>query len=635
MKHLPRQIFKAVAVTIVAMASALSVAAPKADAYAYFPENLMSDAIFTDSSTMSTSAIQSFLESKNSGLATRKATESCGSKSGTHYSFYNTYYDCSKSVTDAQIIHDAGKAYGINPRVILATLQKEQSLVTDPSPSSSQINCAMGYNSCSGFSGFFSQVDNGAWQFRVYIELMNGRSYWGYDPSSYPCRNAAANFYSAGLYPGNKVKFYDVGGTAKTITIANSATAALYCYTPYVGPYSETGYSGSYNFVISYDTWWGPSTNIPYTSLSTPRWMQTKAGVFKKNLATEANTGSAYAAGTQIYFSTKVVIDGHTYLRTQSDTANKLDKGILLSDLQEIPVSWTPLTQPQYYGASTNLYKVDPITGEKIGSLVTKGQDIFFKDSFTVGGVQYLRSESDSGNNLSRGIPWNSLSDLTYDAMQTPRYMATTVSLQKVNPATRQTDTQVIPAGQDIFFTKSMVINGVQYLQSQDDDTNHLAWAIPRTSLDELVYTHMQTARYMRTNTALSKIDPKTGQNIGAPIAAGQDIYFTDSITVNGVQYLRTQFDSAQGWSRAIPRTSLDEITYAPMQSPRYMVAKVSLHKINPLTGHSVGSVITKGEKLYFTDSITVNGVQYLRTQFDSAQGWSRAIPRSQLSEIH
>ncbi len=59
--------------------------------------------------------------------------------------------------------------------------------------------------------------------------------------------------------------FANPGGTAKNVTLANASTAGLYCYTPYVGPYSTTygypgtGYSGSFNFVISWDKWWGSS----------------------------------------------------------------------------------------------------------------------------------------------------------------------------------------------------------------------------------------------------------------------------------------------------------------------------------------------------------------------------------------
>ncbi len=229
----------------------------------------MNDSVFTASFTMSAAQIQTFLQNEGSGLATFSDIENCGSTTGPNYTFYSTYYHCGSSESAAQIIYDASQAYEINPQVIIATMQKEQSLITTPNPIASQLNYAMGYgcpdsaSSCS-VSGFFNQVDNGTWQFRADIDLMNGISYWGYSPSSYPC-NGASSFYSAALKPGNNVTFYDSYGNAyTTFVIPNSATAALYCYTPHVFPGSSAQYySGSYWFVYYFSLWFGGSTT-PY-----------------------------------------------------------------------------------------------------------------------------------------------------------------------------------------------------------------------------------------------------------------------------------------------------------------------------------------------------------------------------------
>jgi hypothetical protein len=274
-----------------------------AAAYAYNPGDLISDNYFTNSSSMSVSDIQNFLNNENSGIKSLTDTENCSPPTPTQpYSF--TYYPhCGKKESAATIIYDAAHAYGLNPRSIMATMQKEQSLITDPSPSSSQINCAMGYNSCSGYVGFFSQVDNGSWQLRTYIELMNGRSWWGFSPSSYPCASANANFYSTGLYPGSTVTFYDKGGTAETITLADSATAALYCYTPYVGPYSTTGYSGSYNFVQSWEQWWG-STLYTYAAEATVNTYSDAAHTQPLSLS------SPLPSGKKIYVTVSAINSG-------------------------------------------------------------------------------------------------------------------------------------------------------------------------------------------------------------------------------------------------------------------------------------------------------------------------------------
>jgi hypothetical protein len=236
---------------------------------------LIDDDVFTQSNSMSAADVQNFLSSEGSGLAGFSAVEDCGSTSGPHYAYYATYYYCGHNASAAQIIAAAAQAYSINPRVILSTLQKEQSLVTTPNPTSSQLNCAMGYNSCSGDTGFFYQVDNAAWQFRADMDLGSGTSFWGYTPSSYACKNSS-RLYSAGLTAGANVTFTDDNGVVyNNITLADMSTATLYCYTPYVynnpqgilgnPQYGTTGsyYSGTYNFVKYFTQWWG-STYMPF-----------------------------------------------------------------------------------------------------------------------------------------------------------------------------------------------------------------------------------------------------------------------------------------------------------------------------------------------------------------------------------
>ncbi|HVS79309.1 MAG TPA: hypothetical protein VHD84_03420 [Candidatus Saccharimonadales bacterium] len=305
----------AVPLVLFALLIGYAPAANAAGTVTYNPSYLISDQLFTDSSSMGVTQIQNFLLKENSGLASYHDTEDCSSNP----TYMAQYYSCGKSVLAAQIIYDASHAYSINPRSIMATLQKEQSLITTPDPVSSQLNCAMGYNSCSGVVGFFNQVDWGTWQFRTYIETMNGVSSWnGLSWSEgYAC-GSATSLYSTGLYPGRTVTFAnphysgDPYSTSKprTVTLANSSTAALYCYTPYVGPYvdtdgySGTGYSGSFNFVVNFEQWFGSVASLCYndTNLTDDAsgreflaYHYTSSGSDKLTLTRMNNTGSACA----------------------------------------------------------------------------------------------------------------------------------------------------------------------------------------------------------------------------------------------------------------------------------------------------------------------------------------------------
>ena len=119
---------------------------PAADLSQFRPGNIISNATFYDSSTMSAAQIQSFLQSKvpacQSGYTCLKdwtdtsrtvaADAMCGAYAGV------------ANELASQIIFKVAQACGINPRVLLVTLQKEQGLVTHTWPSDWRYTIAMG-----------------------------------------------------------------------------------------------------------------------------------------------------------------------------------------------------------------------------------------------------------------------------------------------------------------------------------------------------------------------------------------------------------------------------------------------------------------------------------------------------------
>jgi len=278
---------------------------PHGTSFAFSPNynssNLIDNPTLLNNATMSASAIQNFLSNIGSGLAGYSDVEACDSAIAPYY------IHCGQTLSAAQLVYDAAQAYGINPEAILSTMQKEQSLVTDPTPSASQINCAMGFHSCGGYVGFFTQVDNGTWVLRYNYEGALQNATWAswYPGSNYPCatagyeNNGQTQLYSTGLYPGSTVVFDDPGGTAETVTLANAATASLYCYTPYVGPASITGYSGSYNFVYYFQLWFGSAqASTPYA------WAYEGQAAYYDSAMTTGFTGTpTVAPGQDLYLS--------------------------------------------------------------------------------------------------------------------------------------------------------------------------------------------------------------------------------------------------------------------------------------------------------------------------------------------
>lgn len=192
---------------------------PAAKALAFDPNYIISDDEMRDSTTMDFPQIVAFL---SRGYLSTYRTEDV-----------NGLYR-----NAAQIIYATSQTYGINPQVLLVLLQKEQSLVTDDSPSRGQLDWATGYGVCDSchvgdgtmarFQGFAKQVNSAALQFiEGYMADMDSRG-------------VTAGKYGPGL-PVN------IDGTA--VTPANAATAALYAYTPHL--------HGNQNFAALWNAWFG------------------------------------------------------------------------------------------------------------------------------------------------------------------------------------------------------------------------------------------------------------------------------------------------------------------------------------------------------------------------------------------
>ncbi|HMB26038.1 MAG TPA: hypothetical protein VKP03_01335 [Patescibacteria group bacterium] len=162
---------------------------------------IVSDSALTDYQSMSLEQVRSFLMKKNSALAD-----------------YRVSIEPGKVKSAAEIIWDSAQKYRVNPKFLLVMLQKEQSLIEDPSPTQKQLDWAMGYGVCDScdpddtsliiFKGFARQVDRAAWRQRWYI------------------KNSDLSWLR------QKGQTYNIDG--HNIKIVNQATANLYNYTPHI-----------------------------------------------------------------------------------------------------------------------------------------------------------------------------------------------------------------------------------------------------------------------------------------------------------------------------------------------------------------------------------------------------------------
>lgn len=144
----------------------------------------------------------------------------------------------------SHVIYNTAQWYGLNPQIILATLQKEQSLITNPGLNQYGLDWAMGYGVPEGTTrdyskqGFAVQVDWATWQLR-----------WNMDNANNPVTRDKVSPY----YTGNTINIDGV-----PTYLENGATASLYRYTPHFSN-GNTNLRSFLNSWFGYTTPWNPN----------------------------------------------------------------------------------------------------------------------------------------------------------------------------------------------------------------------------------------------------------------------------------------------------------------------------------------------------------------------------------------
>ena len=254
--------------------------------------NLILDANFYNGSAMTEAQIQSFLKARVGTCKNSYCLADYKVDTPTRTWSWGTCatYTGGQAESAARIIYKVQRACNISARVILVTLEKEQSLISDPDPGLGQMQKAMGYGcpdtaACdTTYYGFFNQV------------YAAGRQLTWYG-------NPDGSFTWIKVGSANRILYHPdaarCGGS--DVVIQNRATAALYYYTPYqpnaaalanlYGTGDSCSAYGNRNFWRLHRDWFGdPRTrlDIPWTRISGSDRYGTAAAVSK---ATYPNAG--------------------------------------------------------------------------------------------------------------------------------------------------------------------------------------------------------------------------------------------------------------------------------------------------------------------------------------------------------
>ena len=409
---------KAVVAVLVALLTSFGLTAitpaTALDGKNFDPGLIISDSVFYDFGTMTAAEIQRFLESQvpvcgssSTGMPCLKNYKTDTPEKIAEVGKCN-YMAPQKNISAAQIIYNISRACGINPRVLLVTLQKEQGLVQARIPSPYMYRAAMGYGCPDNdpgicgkvWTGLFNQLYKAAGQYQWYGDPNGSFTYLR------PGRQVSISYHPTASRNCGK----------QTFTLKNQATANLYYYTPFVpnkaslsnlrGTGDNCSSYGNRNFWRFYWDWFGSpigggfllksSTSDPYFisndikyPLSDPDLVSELAplgplGEISKEYLDSFKTGipmtrlikSAPVNNVSTYY---FISDGKKYLVASCDQATNLGldctKAVTLTQVQldalptgpfrsditgvvkNIPVA--PATTSFFLTSSTRKYPVD------------------------------------------------------------------------------------------------------------------------------------------------------------------------------------------------------------------------------------------------------------------------------------
>lgn len=229
--HLGRARVRSLLAAIAALAAAIIAIPAMAQAATYDPLNVIPYETWRGASSLSAADIQAFLDTQTGPLKSLVTTDYVDAATG------SPWVAGMPKKSAAQIIFEAAQRWNLNPKVVIATLQKEQSLITvSNSDNARRYRKAMGagvYDKDGDgdvdnqYPGFGSQVWNGARLLSTY-EI---RFAW------YPGKVKAVTAYkyveATKTVDGRVVTYDKRVSYTKYIVPKNASTFALYTYTPY------------------------------------------------------------------------------------------------------------------------------------------------------------------------------------------------------------------------------------------------------------------------------------------------------------------------------------------------------------------------------------------------------------------
>lgn len=219
---------------------------------------------------------------------------------------------------------------------------------------------------------------------------------------------------------------------------------------------------------------------IPFENITNPRFMVVTCDVKKIYPNTGVVFGQTFPRGLVAKFTTKTLVNGVWYLRTETDTRIGNNLGFPIDC-----VNTALTTQTLAFDTPRSLYIPTGVNLSNIAQpsqtvATKKNMTVFFSRKFYFNGEWYFQSEDDFKHNRLIGVARPLVTEaVNFIPMDTPRQLTLISDTYKTDLLTGKVVGHLISKGISRKFAQKFLYNGEWYLRTEYDTQTNLQYGIP------------------------------------------------------------------------------------------------------------------------------------------------------------
>ena len=292
--------------------------------------------------------------------------------------------------------------------------------------------------------------------------------------------------------------------------------------------------------------------------------------------------------------------------------------------------AYEPFVTPRYMTLNRDVDRINPFTGEKYDTL-EKGRVLRYTTKIRRAEGWYYRSEACTIGGIDAVVPASALDNFSYEPFVTPRYMVLKRDIKRINPFTGEEYDSLEKGRMLKYATKIKRADG-WYYRSEACTVGGMDAVVPADALEETAYELFITPRHMILNREVKEINPFTGEELGT-LKKGQVLKYSTKIRRGDRWYYRSEANTKDILDVVVPADALEDFSYEPFITPRYMTLTRDVKRVNLFTGGEYDT-LEKGRILKYTTKIRGVDGWYYRSEDSTKDGTDAVVPADALEEI-